>query len=129
MIKLITETYNEENEMVLRIAYDDEKELELKTLIRDYIDKVKENIDDKDLEWDLVELNLDVSLFLTNEKINEIKNKLNKIKEKINNEQVKNLENLILALIEMKQHWKKLKEKFKEKVKTFDFGDILYIHL
>jgi predicted membrane metal-binding protein len=130
MIKLITETYNDDNEIVLRIEYNDDKELELKTLIRDYIQKIKkDNENDKELEWNLIELSLDITLFLTNEKVNEIKNRINKIKEKIDNEKVKNLENTILALIEMKQHWQHFKEKVKEKLKIFDFGDIIYIHL
>ena len=130
MIKLITETYNRDNEIVLRIEYDSDKELELIGLIRDYIDKVKENINDKDLEWDLIELKLDVCFDFTLERVNEIKNTLNKVKEKSENtDKVKNLENLIIALIEMKDTWQNIKEKFREKFKVFDFRDILYIHL
>jgi hypothetical protein len=131
MIKLITETYNRDNEIVLRIEYDSDKELELIGLIRDYIDKVKENINDKDLEWDLAELKINICFEFTPERINEIKNILKKVKEKSkdNEEKVYNLENLILALIEMKDTWQNIKEKFREKFKVFVFRDILYIHL
>jgi len=126
MIKLITETYNDDNEIVLRIEY---KELELKTLIRDYIDKLKEKINDKNLEWNLIELSLDITLFLTNEKVNEIKNRINKIKEKIDNEKVKKIENLILELINMRQTWRVLKQKLKEKFKVLDFEDVLFVYM
>jgi hypothetical protein len=128
MIKLITETYNGNDEVVLRIEYDTDKEIELIKVIRDNIDDLGKIIKDKELEWDLIGLKLDICFDFTLERINEIKNTLNKVKVK-DNEKVKVLENLIFTLIEMKQHWKKLKEKFKEKTKTFDFGDILYIHL
>ncbi len=126
MIKLITEAYNEDNN-ILRIEYDTDKELEFINDIRKDIDDIIKTTNDKDLEWELAELKLNVFFDFTED---EIKNKVSKVKEKIkNNEKVKKIENLILALIEMKDNWKKLKEKFKEKFKVFDLGDILYVYM
>jgi hypothetical protein len=119
MIKKI-ETYYSNNELLLKIEYDTDKELEFKNDVREYIDNFKKDIKNKDIEWDLIELSLDVSLM----------EKINKIKEKLGDSvKVKGLEFLILALIQMRQTWEKLKQKLKEKFKVLDYGDVLFVYM